>query len=74
MHPFFLEKLSWSRYDDLLHQAQAEQMALRATRHEPQHAWALSLGRNLVRLGHTIERFGRRGHSFSSSTSYVSGK
>lgn len=63
MHPFYLEKVYRSRYEDLLCQAEVERLIRAATRHEPRRAWALSLGRGLVRLGERVERFGQSGHS-----------
>jgi len=62
MHPFYLEKLYWSRYEDWLRQAEVERLALAATEHQPRRAWALSLGRSIVRLGQRVERFGQPGH------------
>ena len=62
MHPFYLEKLYRSRYEDLLHQAEIERLVRAATGHEPQRKWAVSLGRNIVRLGERVERFGLSDH------------
>ena len=59
MHPFYLEKLYRSRYEDLLRQAEVERLVRAATGHQPQRAWALSLGRNIVLLGQRVERFGQ---------------
>jgi hypothetical protein len=61
MHPFYLEKLYRSRYEDLLRQAEVERLIRAATGHEPQRAWALRLGRCIVRLGQRVERFGQPG-------------
>lgn len=69
MHPFYLEKLSQIRQEELRHQAEVDLRIRGAVRHKSRRAWALGLGRILVRLGHTVERFGQRGHSLSSSTS-----
>ena len=63
MHPFYLEKLYRSRYEDLLRQAEVERLVRAATGHQPQRAWALRLGQSLVRLGQRVERFGQPGHS-----------
>ncbi len=65
MHLLHLEKLSRSRYEDLLREAEVERMIRATTGHERQRAWALSLGRGLVRSGHAFERFGQPGHTFS---------
>ncbi len=62
MHPFYLEKVHWSRYEDWLRQAEVERLIRAATVHEPQRAWALSLGRGIVRLGQRVERFGQSGN------------
>ena len=62
MHPFYLEKLYWSRYEAWLCQAEVEQIVRAANGHQPQRAWALSLGRSIVRLGQSVERFGLSGH------------
>jgi hypothetical protein len=61
MHPFYHEKLYRSRYEEWLRQAEVERLVRAATGHEPQRAWALSLGRILVRLGQRVERFGQPG-------------
>ncbi|HEX6554838.1 MAG TPA: hypothetical protein VF026_18875 [Ktedonobacteraceae bacterium] len=61
MHPFYLEKLYWSRHEDWLRQAEVERLIRAATGHESQRAWALSLGRGIVRLGQRVERFGQPG-------------
>lgn len=61
MHPFYLEKLSWSRHGDLLHEAESERLIRATAGHEPRRAWALSLGRGIVRLGQRVERFGQPG-------------
>ena len=62
MHPFYLEKLYRSRYEDWLRQAEVERLIRAAADHEPQRAWALSLGRGIVRLGEKVEHFGQSGH------------
>lgn len=62
MHPFYLEKLYRSRYEDLLREAEVERLIRTAPGHEPQRAWAVSLGRSIVRLGQRVERFGLSGH------------
>jgi hypothetical protein len=62
MHPFYLEKLYWSRYEDWLRQAEVERLVRAANGHPPRRAWALSLGRSIVRLGQKVERFGLSGH------------
>jgi len=36
MHPFDLEKLHWSRYEDLLRQAEVERLIRAAAGHESQ--------------------------------------
>ncbi len=58
MHPLHLEMLSRSRYENLLREAEVERIIRATTGHGPRRAWALSLGRGLVRLSHTFERFG----------------
>ncbi|HEX6551790.1 MAG TPA: hypothetical protein VF026_03445 [Ktedonobacteraceae bacterium] len=62
MHPFYLEKLYRSRYEDWLRQAEGERLVRVASVHQPRRAWALSLGRSIVRLGQRVERFGLSGH------------
>lgn len=61
MHPFYLEKLYRSRYEEWLRQAEVERLIQAAPRHKPQRIWALSLGRGLVWLGQRVERFGQPG-------------
>jgi len=61
MHPFYLEKLYLSRHEDWLRQAEVERLIRATARHEPQRAWALSLGRGIVRLGQRVEHFGQPG-------------
>lgn len=56
MHPLYR-----SRYDEWLRQAEVERLILDAPRHKPQRAWALRLGRGIVRLGQRVERFGKPG-------------
>ena len=60
MHPFYLEKLYLIRYKDWLRQAEVERLI--RTEREPRRAWAIMLGRGLVWLGQTVERFGQPGH------------
>ena len=62
MHPFYLEKLYLSRHEDLVRQAEVERLIRAATGHKPQRAWALGLGRVIVRLGQRVERFGQPGY------------
>ena len=62
MHPLYLEALYRSRYEDLLHEAEVERLIRAATGRKPQRAWALSLGRSIVRLGQRVERFGLSDH------------
>lgn len=59
MHPLYLEMLYWSRSQDYLRQAEVERLIRAATKREPRRAWALSLGRGIVRLGQRVERFGQ---------------
>ena len=61
MHPFYLEKLYLSRREEWLRQAEVERLVRAATGHEPRRAWALRLGRGIVRLGQRVERFGQSG-------------
>ena len=63
MHPFYLEKLYRSRNEALLHEAEVERLIRAAAEHESQRAWALGLGRVLVRLGQRVERFGQPGNA-----------
>lgn len=65
MRLLHLEMLSGNRYEDLLREAEVARIIRATTGHGPRRAWALSLGRGLVRLGHPFERFGERGHMFS---------
>ena len=62
MHPFYLEKLHRSRYEEWLHQAEVERLIRASTGHEPQRTWTLSLGRAIVRLGQRVEHFGQSGN------------
>jgi hypothetical protein len=61
MHPFYLDKLYRSRYEEWLRKAEVERLIRAANGNEPQRAWARRLGRILVRLGQRVERFGQPG-------------
>ena len=61
IHPLYLEKLYWSRYEVWLREAEFERLILAANGYEPQRAWALRLGRSIVRMGQRFERFGQPG-------------
>ena len=56
MHPLYLEKVYRSRYEAWLRQAEVERLVRAASGHQPQRAWALRLGRSIVRLGQRVER------------------
>ena len=62
MHPFYLEKLYWSRYEDWLRQAEVERLIRAGNGHQPGRPWAISLSRSLVRLGQRVEQLGLSGH------------
>lgn len=49
MHPFYLEKLYQSRYEDWLRQAKVERLIRAANRNKPKRAWTLSLGQDGLR-------------------------